>query len=74
MARLGSLTGDVALDVVERPDPIKGCAGDLGFGGLPDVMEVPSQMRPARGLAEAGRAAVRFGKVELGVALVAICL
>lgn len=61
----GSLTCDVALNVIERADPVQCLQRDLGFGGGPDIMEVPAQVCPAGGLAEPGRA-VGPGRVELG--------
>lgn len=68
VTHLGRLAGDVALDVVERPDPVERLVGDLRFGGEPDIMEVTAQMRPARGFAEASGAAVRSRNVKLRIA------
>ena len=43
---------DLCLDVIKRADPVQSLAGDLGLGGLPDVVKVAAQMRPACGLPE----------------------
>lgn len=52
VAFCGGSTADLRLDIVKRADPVQGFTGDLRLGGLPDVVKVPAQMRPAGGFAE----------------------
>ena len=68
---IGSLTRDVAFDVVECPDPVQRRAGDLGFGRRPDIVEVTTQMRPTGCLAEPA-SSISFRFVKLRIAFVAV--
>ena len=52
VAFCGASAADLRLDVIKRADPVEGLAGDFGLGGLPDVVKVAAQMRPACGLPE----------------------
>lgn len=47
---------DLALDIIELTNAIECFFGDFGFGSSPDVMEIPSEMRPAGGFTELGAA------------------
>ena len=65
-ADISGLTGDFALDVIERADTIQRLAGDRRFRLAPFVVEITPQMCPAGCLAQAGRS-VRVRVVELGI-------
>ena len=46
-AQLGGLTGNLPFEIVELADPIQRLPRDLRPGGLPDIVDVTAQMRPA---------------------------
>jgi hypothetical protein len=52
VAFCGGSAADLRLDVIKRTDAVQSLAGDVGLGGLPDVVKVAAQMRPACGLPE----------------------
>jgi hypothetical protein len=53
-ADVGRTAGDLALDVIERADAVERLAGDRGFGLVPFIVEVASQMGPTGCLPKAG--------------------
>ena len=72
-ADVGGLTGDFALDIIDRTDTVQRLAGDGRFGFAPLIVEITPQVRPTRRLTQPGRS-ISVRSIELGIALVGISL
>src|SRR3546814_1876662 len=66
-ALLGRATGDLALDVVEQPDPVQRFGGDRRAIALAaGVEEAAANMRPAIGQHRGSAGTARLAKLAIG--------